>query len=632
MTKNEFLIQLRSKLDILRDDEIDDIINEYSDCIDEKISEGISEENAVLDFGDIDEFAKEILSAYKVKSNYKEPESNTSSKFGDVIDDIVELVKKAIESIVEFLDGFSFEKNISIDNIAKVIVSIFVVLIIIALMQIPFYLVKGIGHSLISIALPSSISYVLCGVWTVFTCLAYLLIVIIVIIGIYKSITGQNDGENSDFDFVTKYFNKGKKDINPTTKKENNYDNKFNKKNRRKNPSDDINSDNNDSDNNFSDFNNINGNDFVSESKEKNPTEACIEKDNIDKGMNNNDASDEFSLGDQDTCSSSYSDDSSAEDVLNLDVNKQNYCSNGDDTNYAKYDQNQSKKQNSKEPKARKKSNNSIGQFINSLGSLLVSIIVFCTKSIAMLCTIPFVFLAILMAVCFGICVSLLISGVSVFGLTAIMFSIFIGIVILLEFTYRIVLGKKGSILTTFIAICIMASIFGFGAICSFIEFLNYEIVNYVEYFEENDYQTTDFSYDVSTLNSIHTGYGHNSTIITNDETMSDDSIIIRIKHTDSFYFENSVYDINLNDNQENVEILEPEEIIAPLYEVSIYEFSAYNTLAEVQGVMKIQFDALKANKIVSMDSGNFIQFEVIANQNVIDKLNVVGNYITFKK
>ena len=47
---------------------------------------------------------------------------------------------------------------------------------------------------------------------------------------------------------------------------------------------------------------------------------------------------------------------------------------------------------------------------------------------------------------------------------------------------------------------------------------------------------------------------------------------------------------------------------------------------------MKIQFDALKANKIVSMDSGNFIQFEVIANQNVIDKLNVDGNYITFNK
>lgn len=53
MNKNEFLNQLRKRLSILSQDEIEELISEYSEHIDHKMSEGKSEEEAVSDFGDL---------------------------------------------------------------------------------------------------------------------------------------------------------------------------------------------------------------------------------------------------------------------------------------------------------------------------------------------------------------------------------------------------------------------------------------------------------------------------------------------------------------------------------------------------------------------------------------------------
>ena len=54
MTKEEFINKLKDKLSILNEDEVEDIINEYSEHIDEKIKSGVSEKEATNEFGDID--------------------------------------------------------------------------------------------------------------------------------------------------------------------------------------------------------------------------------------------------------------------------------------------------------------------------------------------------------------------------------------------------------------------------------------------------------------------------------------------------------------------------------------------------------------------------------------------------
>ena len=61
MNKKIFLEKLRKKLKILNNDEIEDIIEEYEGHINEKVSSGKTEEEAIKDFGDFNELVKEIL-------------------------------------------------------------------------------------------------------------------------------------------------------------------------------------------------------------------------------------------------------------------------------------------------------------------------------------------------------------------------------------------------------------------------------------------------------------------------------------------------------------------------------------------------------------------------------------------
>lgn len=62
MTKRKFLDKLRLKLSCLPKKEVDERINFYSEMIDDKIEEGILEEQAVFSVGSIDDIFSEIVS------------------------------------------------------------------------------------------------------------------------------------------------------------------------------------------------------------------------------------------------------------------------------------------------------------------------------------------------------------------------------------------------------------------------------------------------------------------------------------------------------------------------------------------------------------------------------------------
>lgn len=80
MKKEDFLRELDSRLHILNEAERKDIIDEYSQHIDLKIANGLSEEDAAGDFGDIKELAAEILSAYNVNLKYNKPDVTDTCK------------------------------------------------------------------------------------------------------------------------------------------------------------------------------------------------------------------------------------------------------------------------------------------------------------------------------------------------------------------------------------------------------------------------------------------------------------------------------------------------------------------------------------------------------------------------
>lgn len=97
MKKEEFLKELEHRLHILNDSEKEDLIEEYSQHIDIKISNGLSEEEAVADFGNIKELADEILSAYSVNLKYNR---------ADVIGKGKNIIVKFFEARLEGIKGF----------------------------------------------------------------------------------------------------------------------------------------------------------------------------------------------------------------------------------------------------------------------------------------------------------------------------------------------------------------------------------------------------------------------------------------------------------------------------------------------------------------------------------------------
>ena len=75
MTKKEFLFSLRARLKGLPREDIDERVGFYSEMIDDRMEEGLSEEDAVLDIGSLDDIAAEIL-----KNSPRSDSANTKNE------------------------------------------------------------------------------------------------------------------------------------------------------------------------------------------------------------------------------------------------------------------------------------------------------------------------------------------------------------------------------------------------------------------------------------------------------------------------------------------------------------------------------------------------------------------------
>ena len=62
MTKNEFLNRLRARLSDLPKSEVEERLGFYSEMIDDRIEEGLSEEAAVTEIGNVETVARQIIS------------------------------------------------------------------------------------------------------------------------------------------------------------------------------------------------------------------------------------------------------------------------------------------------------------------------------------------------------------------------------------------------------------------------------------------------------------------------------------------------------------------------------------------------------------------------------------------
>lgn len=94
MNKEEFLSVLRKNLSVLEEGEINDIIEEYEQHIDMKMKGGLSEKDAIRDFGDMKELTAGILEAYHVKADFSKEEKKNVD-----FSKVVEESKKATNAI-----------------------------------------------------------------------------------------------------------------------------------------------------------------------------------------------------------------------------------------------------------------------------------------------------------------------------------------------------------------------------------------------------------------------------------------------------------------------------------------------------------------------------------------------------
>jgi len=192
--KNKFLKELEKKLSVLSLEEKEDIIDEYSDIIDEKIKHGKTEEEAIKEFGDVSELAKEILKAYKINPDYKE-ESSTKK----IIEDGENIIKKIANKLTEFTDKIvdSFKNNdqeFTTSAVFELIIKIFLVLICLAFLKLPFYILSELGMGIFSIGF-YPFSTILSAIWQVLIEIIYLVVCGLLIISVVNNYTNKNNKE-----------------------------------------------------------------------------------------------------------------------------------------------------------------------------------------------------------------------------------------------------------------------------------------------------------------------------------------------------------------------------------------------------------------------------------------------------
>lgn len=197
MNKKEFTKLLERKLKILDENEVKDIINEYKDTIDEKVKHGQSEEDAVKDFGDIDELAKEILKAYKVNPKYDEIDEeliNVKEMAGDFEDWVKRSSKKMAQVSKGLYNDFK-NSNLTVELIFEILIKIIVLLILLAILRLPFELINSLGESILDFAF-YPLNELLMFIWKIIVCLLYFVASILISITMFKDYFKNVENEN----------------------------------------------------------------------------------------------------------------------------------------------------------------------------------------------------------------------------------------------------------------------------------------------------------------------------------------------------------------------------------------------------------------------------------------------------
>lgn len=205
MTKDKFLKSLEKKLNVLSEEEKNDIIAEYEDIIDEKIKHGKTEEEAIKEFGDINELSKEILSAYKINPEYSDKDKN-------VLDDCEDLIKKGAKKLTEVTEEVAnniktSNVDFTMEKVFELVIKFVIALLALAVLKIPFYIISEIGEGIFTMGF-APFNHITISIWKVLVEIVYVALCILII-----------------FTLINKWIKENTKEVNEEIKEDKKSDN-----------------------------------------------------------------------------------------------------------------------------------------------------------------------------------------------------------------------------------------------------------------------------------------------------------------------------------------------------------------------------------------------------------------------
>lgn len=126
MNKAKFEAYLREQLSIINEAEIDEIIAEYLQHIDMRKAEGLSEEEAIKDFGDLEELVDDLLDAYKINRENREFKK-VEVKIKNILNNSMDFINDIANSLLK----------LSASEVISLIIQFFLVIIL-------MYVVTGV--------------------------------------------------------------------------------------------------------------------------------------------------------------------------------------------------------------------------------------------------------------------------------------------------------------------------------------------------------------------------------------------------------------------------------------------------------------------------------------------------------
>ncbi len=173
MKKRTFLTKLRNGIKGRPEDEIEEIVKEYSGYIDDRIKKGLSEEDAVKTFGDVFELAEELSN--KKEQMEKDPIGDAANKLIIKIERIIKSVSKKSpkELSILFCEAITF-------------------LLILGILHIPVNLLIRLGKDVFYI-LPSPVNRIFYRLWHFVLDLSYYVFSVVITLRCLDNIVPTDD-------------------------------------------------------------------------------------------------------------------------------------------------------------------------------------------------------------------------------------------------------------------------------------------------------------------------------------------------------------------------------------------------------------------------------------------------------